>query len=197
MLDGVQGPSRRPFQKQLAGQERTVRRSPGQHSPEIDRRICFAAFTARTIRAFNLPWEDRCEDYGRVAGYRGTLPGITERLFQRADASPYAWLAEPLRPLLPGACRLPDEGRSTGFFSDLPTFDHVVSGRGPVALRLRAVPDLAHTRRTSVCIQHPVAQATAIASAPIEVSVELPARYHPLGPFPAALVRLGICHEKY
>ncbi|MBO8196664.1 methyltransferase domain-containing protein [Streptomyces oryzae] len=41
--------------------------------PEIDRRIGFAAFTSRTVRAFKLPLEDRCEDYGQTAVYHGTL----------------------------------------------------------------------------------------------------------------------------
>ncbi|GAU66952.1 methyltransferase [Streptomyces sp. NBRC 110611] len=44
-------------------------------SPEIERKIGFAAFTSRTVRAFHLPLEDRCEDYGQTAVYRGTLPG--------------------------------------------------------------------------------------------------------------------------
>ncbi|WND39766.1 methyltransferase domain-containing protein [Streptomyces sp. BB1-1-1] len=41
--------------------------------PEIERKIGFATFTSRTVRAFKLPLEDRCEDYGQVAVYRGTL----------------------------------------------------------------------------------------------------------------------------
>ncbi|MEV6958098.1 class I SAM-dependent methyltransferase [Streptomyces sp. NPDC051207] len=32
-----------------------------------------------------------------LAAYHDDRPGITERFFQRADASPHAWLAEPLR----------------------------------------------------------------------------------------------------
>ncbi|MFP8904977.1 methyltransferase domain-containing protein [Streptomyces atacamensis] len=44
-------------------------------SPEIERKIGFAAFTSRTVRAFKLLLEDRCEDYGQVAVYRG---GIAE-----------------------------------------------------------------------------------------------------------------------
>lgn len=54
---------------------RTVATSPVTlDDPEIDRRIGFAAFASRTIRAFKLPMEDRCEDYGQVATYRGTVP---------------------------------------------------------------------------------------------------------------------------
>lgn len=34
-----------------------------------------------------------------LAAYHDARPGITERLFERADASPYDWLAEPLRPV--------------------------------------------------------------------------------------------------
>jgi len=43
--------------------------------PEIEAKIGMVAFTSRTIRAFKLPLEDRCEDYGQVAIYRGTIPG--------------------------------------------------------------------------------------------------------------------------
>ncbi|MEO5829413.1 MAG: methyltransferase type 11, partial [Rhodanobacter sp.] len=32
-------------------------------------------FESITWRAFKLPLEDRCEDYGQVATYRGSLPG--------------------------------------------------------------------------------------------------------------------------
>ncbi|MGQ0587535.1 MAG: methyltransferase domain-containing protein [Gammaproteobacteria bacterium] len=39
----------------------------------IQRKIGFVNFTSRTVRAFKLPLEDRCEDYGQVATYRGTL----------------------------------------------------------------------------------------------------------------------------
>ncbi|MHC0430965.1 methyltransferase domain-containing protein [Streptomyces sp. O3] len=42
--------------------------------PDVDRKIGFAAFSSRTVRAFKLPLEDRCEDYGQVAVYHGTLP---------------------------------------------------------------------------------------------------------------------------
>lgn len=53
---------------------RTVAASPVTISdPDIERKIGFAAFTSRTIRAFKLPLEDRCEDYGQVAVYHGTI----------------------------------------------------------------------------------------------------------------------------
>ncbi len=41
--------------------------------PEIERRIGFAHFESITFRAFKLDLEDRCEDYGQVATYLGTL----------------------------------------------------------------------------------------------------------------------------
>ncbi len=41
----------------------------------IEQRIGFAHFESITWRAFKLPLEDRCEDYGQVATYRGSLPG--------------------------------------------------------------------------------------------------------------------------
>ena len=43
--------------------------------PAIDQRIGFAHFESITWRAFKLPLEDRCEDYGQVATYLGSLPG--------------------------------------------------------------------------------------------------------------------------
>jgi arsenite methyltransferase len=42
-------------------------------NPRIEREIGFIGFSSRTIRAFKVPLEDRCEDYGQVATYRGTL----------------------------------------------------------------------------------------------------------------------------
>lgn len=53
---------------------RTVAESPvALTDPEIERRIGFAAFTSRTVRAFKLPLEDQCEDFGQIAVYRGTM----------------------------------------------------------------------------------------------------------------------------
>lgn len=43
--------------------------------PEIERKIGMVAFTSRTHRAFKLDLEDRCEDYGQVATYLGTVEG--------------------------------------------------------------------------------------------------------------------------
>jgi len=41
---------------------------------KIEAKIGFARFESRTVRAFKLAHlEDRCEDYGQVARYRGTI----------------------------------------------------------------------------------------------------------------------------
>lgn len=39
-------------------------------------KIGMVNFTSRTIRAFKLDLEDRCEDFGQVATYRGTMPDL-------------------------------------------------------------------------------------------------------------------------
>jgi arsenite methyltransferase len=44
--------------------------------PTIERRIGMVTFRSRTIRAFKLGLEDRCEDYGQTASYRGTIPEL-------------------------------------------------------------------------------------------------------------------------
>jgi SAM-dependent methyltransferase len=48
---------------------------------EVESKIGFATFYSMTIRAFALEAsvEDRCEDYGQVATYRGTIPGAPHR----------------------------------------------------------------------------------------------------------------------
>ncbi|MBX9393916.1 methyltransferase domain-containing protein [Streptomyces sp. TRM72054] len=66
---------RRLLERNGCTDARTVTASPVTiDDPDIDRKIGFAAFTSRTVRAFKLPLEDRCEDYGQVAVYRGTVP---------------------------------------------------------------------------------------------------------------------------
>jgi arsenite methyltransferase len=45
----------------------------GIEDPEIEEKIGFAEFTSCTVRAFKLPFEDRCEDYGQVVSYRGGM----------------------------------------------------------------------------------------------------------------------------
>lgn len=42
-------------------------------NPEIEAQLAAYTFTSETVRAFKLPLEDRCEDYGQVATYRGTI----------------------------------------------------------------------------------------------------------------------------
>jgi len=41
---------------------------------EVEEKIGFARFTSCTLRVFKLPLEDRCEDYGQIALYRGGIP---------------------------------------------------------------------------------------------------------------------------
>lgn len=43
-------------------------------SPEIQQKAGMIGFKSITIRAFKLNLEDRCEDYGQVAFYHGTIP---------------------------------------------------------------------------------------------------------------------------
>ena len=51
-------------------------RSVTLDDPDVAERVGTAQFFSTTIRAFKLPGllEDRCEDYGQVATYRGTIP---------------------------------------------------------------------------------------------------------------------------
>ena len=42
--------------------------------PEIERKAGAIRFSSLTVRAFRLELEDRCEDFGQVATYLGTLP---------------------------------------------------------------------------------------------------------------------------
>lgn len=42
--------------------------------PQIEARVGFARFTSMTLRVFRLPLEDRCEDFGQLATYLGSLP---------------------------------------------------------------------------------------------------------------------------
>ena len=66
------------FRRLLAGlgvvDARVCARSPiALTDAAIERKIGFANFESVTWRAFKLPLEDRCEDYGQVATYLGTL----------------------------------------------------------------------------------------------------------------------------
>lgn len=54
---------------------RVVKSSPVAITNEaIANRLGRVRFTSQTIRAFKLPLEDRCEDFGEVLTYRGTIP---------------------------------------------------------------------------------------------------------------------------
>tara|TARA_B110001454_G_scaffold218991_1_gene249129 strand:- start:171219 stop:172313 length:1095 start_codon:yes stop_codon:yes gene_type:complete len=44
------------------------------NDPEITKKIGMIEFTSITFRAFKLDLEDRCEDFGQVAYYLGTVP---------------------------------------------------------------------------------------------------------------------------
>lgn len=68
------------FRRILAGlgcaDVRTVSSAPIRiDDPAIEARIGMVGFSSRTLRAFKLELEDRCEDYGQVAVYRG---GVAE-----------------------------------------------------------------------------------------------------------------------
>ncbi len=43
---------------------------------DIQEQVGNTRFYSVTVRAFKLPLEDRCEDYGQVACYLGTIPGF-------------------------------------------------------------------------------------------------------------------------
>ena len=54
---------------------RVVERHPlTVENPELQARLGLIGFESITVRAFKLPLEDRCEDYGQVATYLGTVP---------------------------------------------------------------------------------------------------------------------------
>ncbi len=68
------------FRRQLArlgcADFRVVRRSPIALEGEVAQRAGNISFESITVRAFKLQdLEDRCEDYGQAAMYRGTLEG--------------------------------------------------------------------------------------------------------------------------
>jgi arsenite methyltransferase len=53
---------------------RVVSQSPTPiYDPEIERKIGMVRFRSLTIRFFKLDLEDRCEDYGQIAVYKGTV----------------------------------------------------------------------------------------------------------------------------
>lgn len=54
---------------------RVVTHSPiSLNDAEVAAKIGMVKFHSATVRAFKLPLEDRCEDYGQIACYLGTIP---------------------------------------------------------------------------------------------------------------------------
>jgi SAM-dependent methyltransferase len=54
---------------------RTIKQSPiTLDDQEVAAKIGMVKFRSVTVRAFKMPLEDRCEDYGQVACYLGTIP---------------------------------------------------------------------------------------------------------------------------
>ena len=55
---------------------RTVTQAPiPLIDPQIEAKIGMVGFRSMTMRAFNVAMEDRCEDYGQTATYRGGIAG--------------------------------------------------------------------------------------------------------------------------
>jgi SAM-dependent methyltransferase len=53
---------------------RVVKESPvALEDPEVETKIGMVKFRSVTIRAFKIPLEDRCEDFGQLATYKGTI----------------------------------------------------------------------------------------------------------------------------
>ncbi len=53
---------------------RVVKQNPiSLDDPEVTAKIGMVKFNSVTVRAFKLPLEDRCEDFGQVASYLGTI----------------------------------------------------------------------------------------------------------------------------
>jgi ubiquinone/menaquinone biosynthesis C-methylase UbiE len=56
---------------------RTVTQAPiPLFDPVVEEKIGMVNFRSITVRAFKLPLEDRCEDFGQIATYLGTVPGL-------------------------------------------------------------------------------------------------------------------------
>lgn len=67
---------RRALQELSCPDVRIVSESPIDiDDDEVHAKIGMIGFRSITIRAFKLPLEDRCEDFGQVATYRGTIAG--------------------------------------------------------------------------------------------------------------------------
>lgn len=71
---------RRLLQRLGVADARVVARSAIElQDPQIESRIGFARFESITWRLFKLDLEDRCEDYGEVATYLGSIDGQPHR----------------------------------------------------------------------------------------------------------------------
>ncbi len=69
------------FRRLLAGvgchDARVVASSPlAVHNAALERQVGNIRFFSNTVRAFKLPLEDQCEDFGQVATYLGTVPEL-------------------------------------------------------------------------------------------------------------------------
>ncbi|MCK4841863.1 MAG: methyltransferase domain-containing protein [Methylococcales bacterium] len=65
---------RRMMQSMGCPDVRVVKETPiALDDPEVSNKIGMVNFTSITIRAFKVPLEDRCEDFGQVAVYKGTI----------------------------------------------------------------------------------------------------------------------------
>ena len=68
---------RRLMQRMGCPDVRLVAQSPiPLLDPEIESKIGMVNFRSITMRAFRLAMEDRCEDYGQIATYRGTISDL-------------------------------------------------------------------------------------------------------------------------
>lgn len=66
---------RRMLLKQSIADFRVVKSSPVPlFDAEVKRKIGMVNFSSLTIRAFKLDLEDKCEDFGQVAYYQGSIP---------------------------------------------------------------------------------------------------------------------------
>lgn len=68
---------RRLMEKLGCADVRTVSQAPiPLLDPKIEEKIGMVGFRSITIRAFKMSLEDRCEEYGQVATYRGGIEGL-------------------------------------------------------------------------------------------------------------------------
>ncbi len=66
---------RRVMQELGCPDVRVIKSSPVTlDDPEVMAKIGMVNFQSVTVRAFKMPLEDRCEDFGQIAVYNGTIP---------------------------------------------------------------------------------------------------------------------------